>query len=220
VGTDSGTAESGIKRRREAARNEGNEEYRSKREALIEAAAAVFKERGYEATTLNDVAARIGSDRATLYYYVGSKRELFEETVLGAVKANLEELDRILELDLPPDEKLRCLVERLILSYEEHYPQLYVYMQEDMSRVDSEDSAWAKELEKVTRRWDTTTIRLISEAMDEGIFRNDIDPKLVANGLFGMLNWTHRWFAPRNGHKAAEIVEAFWTIFTEGVRTR
>lgn len=210
--------DSGIKRRREAARADGKSEYQSKRQSLIEAAATVFRERGYEATSLSDVAERIGSDRATLYYYVGSKRELFEETVLGAVQANLIEVDRILMLDLPPDEKLRRLMEQLIHSYEEHYPQLFVYMQEDMRKVASDAGKWANELVRITHKWDSVTIELITEAMEQGIFRDDIEPKLVANALFGMLNWTHRWFKPGTGSSAAEIADAFWKIFIEGIR--
>jgi hypothetical protein len=33
-----------------------------------------------------------------------------------------------------------------------------------------------------------------------------------------MLNWTHRWFVPKHGHTAAELADAFWKIFIEGVR--
>jgi AcrR family transcriptional regulator len=65
--------ESGIGRRRAAALAEGGDEYQSKRRELIKAAATVFKQKGYEAATLNDIAELVGADRASLYYYVGGK---------------------------------------------------------------------------------------------------------------------------------------------------
>lgn len=40
---------------------------------------------------------------------------------------------------------------------------------------------------------------------------------MVENALFGMLNWTHRWFVPGHGMTGQEVAEAFWSIFTKGM---
>jgi AcrR family transcriptional regulator len=217
--SNSTAAESGIGRRRTAAkRAQDNLEYQAKRRELIRAGAAVFKEKGYEATTLNDIAERVGVDRASLYYYVGGKEELLHEAVRGGVADNLAEVDRILKLDESPEEKLRLIVARLLSSYEESYPAMFVYIQEDMSKVASEESDWAKEMSAQTKRFESATIKLIKQAMNEGRFRDDVSPELAANSLFGMVNWTHRWFKPGKKLSAAEITDTFWTIFFEGMR--
>jgi TetR/AcrR family transcriptional regulator, cholesterol catabolism regulator len=215
---DAKEEQSGIGRRRAAARVEGKNDYKAKRAELIKAAAAVFKEKGYEAATLNDVAQRVGSDRASLYYYVGGKEELFQEAIRESVEANLAEVDRILKLDESPDRKLRLIVERLISSYEEHYPHMYVYIQEDMAKVAAEDTEWAREMTRHTRRFEASTLKLINEAIAEGIFRDDIRPDLIANALFGMLNWTHRWFKPGHRLTAAQLADSFWKILFDGLR--
>jgi AcrR family transcriptional regulator len=216
---DTAAQESGIGRRRRAAkRAEGNEEYQAKRRELIRVAATVFKEKGYEAATLNDIAERLGADRATLYYYVGGKEELFQEAVRGGVADNLLEVERILKLDTTPDEKLRLIVTRLLTSYEANYPHMYVYIQEDMRKVASEQSDWAKDMTRQTRRFESATMKLMKQAVAEGRFREDIQPELAANALFGMVNWTHRWFKPGKKLSASEIVDSFWTIFVEGMR--
>jgi AcrR family transcriptional regulator len=212
-------AESGIGRRRSAAKHaEGNEEYQVKRRELIRVAAEVFKEKGYEAATLNDIAERVGADRASLYYYVGGKDELFQEAVRDGVAANLVEVERILKLDQGPDAKLRLIVERLLSSYEADYPHMYVYIQEDMRRVASERSDWAKEMTRQTRRFEAITIMLIKQAIAEGIFRDDFRPELATNALFGMVNWTHRWFKPGKKLSASELADSFWAIFFDGMR--
>jgi TetR/AcrR family transcriptional regulator, cholesterol catabolism regulator len=209
---------SGIGRRRAAALADGNEEYHARRRELISAAATVFKEKGYEAATLNDIAERIGADRASLYYYVGGKQELFQEAVRGGVEANLAEVERILKLDEGPEQKLRLIVERLLTSYEENYPHMYVYIQEDMRKVASEESEWAKEMTRQTRRFESVTIKLIKQAIEEGRFRDDIRPDVAANALFGMVNWTHRWFKPGKRLNASELADSFWTVFFDGMR--
>jgi TetR/AcrR family transcriptional regulator, cholesterol catabolism regulator len=219
AGRVSTTPESGIGRRRKAAkRADGNEEYQTKRRELIRVAATVFKEKGYEAATLNDIAERVGADRASLYYYVGGKEELFQEAVRGGVAENLAEVERILKLDESPEQKLRLIVERLLTSYEANYPHMYVYIQEDMGKVASEESEWAKEMTRQTRRFESITIRLIKQAIEQGRFRDDIRPELAANALFGMINWTHRWFKPGKKLSASQLTDSFWTIFFEGMR--
>jgi AcrR family transcriptional regulator len=213
-------AQSQIGRRRQAARSDGSEEYSAKRRELIRVAATVFKEKGYEAATLNDVAQRFGADRATLYYYIGSKEELFREAVRGVLETNLEAAEEIVARDADPREKLRALVEQMLLSYEENYPQMYLYIQEDMRRVTSEDTPWARDMTRQTRRLESIAIKLIREGVEQGIFRGDVPVKLASNALFGMLNWTHRWFRPGGELSGPELVDAFSVIFFDGMLRR
>ena len=212
------TARSGIGRRRAAARLDSNDEYRTRRRDLIRAAALVFKEKGYEAATLNDVAERFGADRASLYYYVSGKQELFQEAIREEVEANLAELERILVGDDGPEEKLRLIIRRLVCSYEDNYPHMYVYIQEDMRRVASDSSPWAKQMALATRRFESVTLALIQEVIEQEGFRSDVPPELAVNALFGMMNWTHRWFKPGNRLTAIEIMDTFWAIFVDGMR--
>jgi hypothetical protein len=148
----------------------------------------------------------------------GGKEELFQEAVRDGVASNLAEVERILKLDESPEGKLRLIVQVLLSSYEENYPHMYVYIQEDMRKVASEESEWAKEMTRQTPRFESITIKLIKQAIDEGIFCDDLRPELAANALFGMVNWTHRWFKPGKKLSAGELTDSFWTIFFDGMR--
>jgi AcrR family transcriptional regulator len=209
--------ESGIQRRRNAALAEGSKEYRKRRLELVSAAADVFRERGYADATLNDIAARVGADRASLYYYFGGKEELFREAVRGVVESNLKEVARIMASDAGPDRKLRLIVNTLISSYERNYPHMYVYIQEEMRRVGVEDTDWAREMTAYTREFEASTIGLVKECIVAGIFRSDVRADLAINALYGMLQWTHRWFVPGPDLSAVEMADAFWTIFVDGM---
>jgi AcrR family transcriptional regulator len=207
--------------RRQAALAEASEEYTAKRAELIHHAATVFKAKGYDAATLNDIAELFGTDRASLYYYVGSKEELLREAVKGVLDANVEEAGRILALpDASPLERLRLLVDRLITSYEENYPYMYVYIQEDMHKVAGEESPWAKQMTRQTRRFERAVITVINEGREQGAVREDIPTKLMSNALFGMLNWTHRWYTPQRKLPPHELSDAFCSIFLEGITRR
>ncbi len=79
---------SGIGRRRKSAQDEGTAAYQEKRAEIVAAAGRLFKDHGYAGTSLADVAEALSMDRASLYYYIGGKQELFQDVVGGAVERN------------------------------------------------------------------------------------------------------------------------------------
>lgn len=209
---------SAIGRRRLAALRDGSEAYAAKRRELVQVAATIFKEKGYEGVALHDIAKAFGTNRASLYYYVTGKEELFREAVIGVVQENVEIAERVLLLSEDPPRKLELLVERLTVSYEDNYPYMYVYIQEDMRKVAHEDSKWATQMARQTRRFETIVVSVIKEGIDGGFFRDDISSDLAANALFGMVNWTHRWFKPGRKLTAAQMADGFCKIFLDGMR--
>ena len=210
---------SNISRRRQNARTDGSEDYATKRSELVAIAAALFKEKGFEATTLADVGERAGLDRATVYYYVGSKQELLQTSTEGILDENLSVAERLrLEKDISPREKLRMLITSVMKSYDANYPQMYVYIQEQMHQVANDASPWAKEVQRKTRRIEAIVRELVEQGMEQGKLRNDIDVRIAVKGLFGMLNWTSRWYTPGSNVSAEKVAETFCKIFFEGMQ--
>jgi AcrR family transcriptional regulator len=209
---------SNISQRRRSARSEGSADYAAKREELLRIAARLFKEQGFQATRLIDIAQEAGLDRATVYYYVGSKEELFRETVEGVLDINMREAETLLEdASLTWLERLHRIFVRLMVSYEENYPATFVYIQEMMHQLRNDESEWGKGFLEKTRRFDQILLTFIREAVAAGELRSDIAPRLVENALFGMLNWTHRWFVPGRSMTGKDVAEAFWSIFIGGM---
>ncbi len=212
---------SNISRRRDSALKEGSSDYLAKRDELVGIAAQQFKQSGYRATTLAEIGHKAGLDRATVYYYFGSKEELFREILRTGVDANIRECVRISESEvLDPLQKLEAIIKQLMKAYDEHYPHMYVYIQEEMDRIASEKSVWAQEIASQTRKFERIVMRLISESMAAGKLRADIPVSLAANAIFGMLNWTHRWYQPGGAHGAGEVSDSFAAIFLDGMRPR
>lgn len=207
-----------IARRRKSALSDGSADYKIKRDEIVQTASRLFAERGYKSTTLSHIADAAGVDRATVYYYVGSKEELFREAVQGLVNKNVAKAERIFRAkNLDPKQKLAQLVEALMCSYEEHYPHMYVYIQEEMHQVSGDTSEWALAMSRNTRRWETIFIKLVDEGVTLGMFRSDIPASISVNALFGMMNWTHRWFKPGGKRSASEIAAWFCEIFFNGM---
>lgn len=218
AGTDSKKSrESGIERRRKKAQAKANSGYQGKREALIDAAADEFLEKGYEATSVSDIAARVGADRATFYYYFDGKEQLFEEIAGEVTEKNLEGAEEILRAEESPRDRLASLVRLLIVSYVENYPHITVYMSEEMHKIRGKGNPWAVGMRRQMRRIESIANEILAEGIEDGSFRGDIPPEISARGLFGMVNWTHRWLRPDSGYTAEQIADWFTEIFLDGV---
>jgi TetR/AcrR family transcriptional regulator, cholesterol catabolism regulator len=206
-----------IGRRRRAAQVAGGEEYQAKRREVIHAAATVFQEKGYQAATLNDVAAALATDRATLYYYVSGKEELLREAVSTYLVEIMDDLRRIAASEASAREKLRAFMVGLMVAYEAHYPHPYVFIQEKLDDAYGLDTDWAREMVRSVHDLQAEIIGILEQGMRDGELRPDLPLDLVANALFGMVNWTHRWYRPNSRYSGEQIGSCFADVFLDGL---
>ncbi|WP_203338181.1 TetR/AcrR family transcriptional regulator [Nocardioides limicola] len=211
--------QSNIGRRRALARQEGNAAYLEKKAQVVAAATLLFKQHGFEATTLAHIAEEVGMDRASLYYYFPSKNEILQEAVAGVTGRNLEMVHGLKSSDLTPPERIEKLIHHALVSFHENYPQVFVYIQEDMTRIADREDPWAKTMLKQTREFEDALLALLRDGMEQGSFRPDLNPVLVAHAMWGMINWTHRWYRPGN-FEPAEIASEFTSVFLRGIEHR
>jgi TetR/AcrR family transcriptional regulator, cholesterol catabolism regulator len=210
-------AGSGIGKRRAAAKTEGGTAYRERRQQIITAAADVFQSKGFGATSLNDVATALRTDRASLYYYVSSKEELFHEVVYAAAAASADRAEEIQRGPGTAREKIRALVMALMESFEEHYPYLFVYIQEDMRQFGSKDDPWAASMQDVNARYEKAAVAIVQQALNDGEIRPVASARVITYGIVGMVNWSHRWYRPTGGLSSEEIGEAYASMVLDGL---
>jgi AcrR family transcriptional regulator len=205
---------SGIEARRRAAMEEGNAGYLARRAEIISVAANVFRERGPEAT-LRDVAEALGTERASIYYYIGSKEELLQEIVRDALERDMLAAKEIRRSTASTPEKIRALIDSMVLSYAENYPHMNVYI-EDLGRIARQDSEWAVDVIEETRQYEALVRAILMEGQQDGTLRADIPLGVSAMALFGMINWMYRWYRPSYPTPPEEIARALAEIFLGG----
>lgn len=189
----------------------------AKRAEIMKIGATLFKEVGYENATVDEIAKRASMDRATLYYYFKGKQELFREMVNLATVNNVEMAEHISNLNEASDLKLRKLIEALFDSYQQHYPYLFVYLEQDISRLTLDQSAWSNEILSLNSRFNKAVVSIIHEGRETGLFSSRGSDKILAAGILGMCNWSHRWFAPEGKMKASEIAGVFADMVLAGI---
>ena len=208
---------SDIAQRRALARTTDDPDYRIRRKELIHAAARVFSRKGFRAAKLQDIAEEVGKDRASLYYYTSGKDELFQEVVAEAVEDNVAMVEQLNKSEAKSAEKLRCLIIRLMESYEKHYPYLFVYVQEPMLHLD-DSTEWKRKMTALQRRFDEGIRGIILQGLDDGsinVVKDDV--RVIANAIIGMCSWSHRWFKPGKIGSGSRIGEIFADAMLNGI---
>jgi AcrR family transcriptional regulator len=180
-------------------------ERRRRRGEVLDVAARMFAEKGYENTTSQDIGEELGMLRGSIYYYFDSKEgllfELIEEVWLGA----LEYLDEIMASDADPAEKLHELIRRHVLYITENTIDASLFLHEVRSLSD-EHRRIAIEQEKRYRQGVT---KLIKDGQSKGLIRKDIDPKLATFQVLGAVNWPYRWYRKGKGASAKKVADQF-----------
>lgn len=200
---------SGIGKRRAAALDEGGAAYHERRAEIIRAAGEVFKRNGFHATKIGDIAEAVGVDRATIYYYVGGKEELFQHAVGDALERNAVRAETVLAEEGSPAEKLRTLVTELMESYAENYPYLYLYIQENLGPRATR-TQWSRTMSRFDKRYENVVVAIVEDGVADGSFRTETAPWVIAYGILGMASWSNRWFDPSTSSvPAREIGAAF-----------
>jgi AcrR family transcriptional regulator len=152
------------------------------------AAAEVFRAKGYEAGTLEDVATSLDLRRASLYYYFGSKAQLLSalcERTMGMILRIAEDIERVDD----PAERLAAML-RLHTGMVAREQGLFtVFFDERGSLADQER---ARDFE---RRYLRHLVGTVEAAVSAGLLP-PTDPYLTALALLGMMSWIYKWYEP------------------------
>ncbi len=211
------TAKTKIGLRRSANARESSDFYQERRKEIYDKAALVFQKRGFQATTIADIAKKMGADRASLYYYVGSKQELFQQVVRKAAKTNVENIEALAVADHRPSEKLRLAFTTLMESYSLTYPYMHVLLQEQFPAIAKGRDPWSKETRSWADRYYRAMRKIVKQGMDEGEFEVRLPVGLATMAVIGTINWAHRWYRP-GGELPPEIIgSGFADIMLNGL---
>ena len=185
------------------------------RDQILRTAADLFRERGYRATTVDDIAARLGMSKASLYTYFAAKEAMLAEISRETIEAFTRELGLVLESGLSADEKLRRVVRQHVRFVIANRSFLAVFFSEEANLP----PRFARSLAAQKDRYDKGIETIVQEGIRHGIFR-ETPPRLVVYGILGMLNWIHKWYNPAGRWDAEELSAVFLGLIEGGLVRR
>ncbi|MQW74317.1 TetR family transcriptional regulator [Nocardioides sp. dk4132] len=179
--------------------------------AVLQTAIELFNRRGYEGTSMGDLAAALGVTKAAIYHHVPSKEHLLAQ----ALDEALDELDALVtDAASAPGtayERLRAVVRGAVDVLVAHQPAVTLLL-----RVRGNSPVELAALRR-RREVDTRLADLVRAAAAEGSVRTDLDPELVSRLVFGTVNSLVEWHRPGGELTPDALAEAVSTVVFDGL---
>lgn len=183
-----------------------------KRDAILRAAASLFRTRGYERTRLTDIADALNVSKPSLYYYVGDKEGILIAIQQSGLERMLEGFDVIADRGVSGADLLRTLLTR----YSDWATTEFGVCVITSFNIKISPRG-ARSLHAARRLLERKVRALIARGMEDGSIR-PCNPTLAATALFGCLNWMAFWYdRSRARRTAAEIGAEFVDYFLSGL---
>jgi len=183
-----------------------------KREAVLRTAAALFNEKGYQASTLEEVAARLNVSKPTLYYYIKSKDDILFECVrigLGMLRQAITDTSNS---GGNAADKLLAGMRKYAEIVTQDFGMCIIRVGEDPL-----PQAARVELRRIKAGLDHEFRELVRQGIAEGSIR-PCDPKLAAFTIAGALSWIGRWYQPQGPLSPQDAAEQVIQMLLHGLQ--
>lgn len=185
---------------------------RSPDDRVLQAAARQFREQGYAATTLRDIARAAGMLPGSLHYRYASKEDILSALMERAIDRLIEGVLGAAAAATDPLERLRlAIVEhvRILLSRED---SVYVLLYDWRSLSPATERAIARH----RRRYEQFADELLAQAAASADVQPGVDLYLLRQFGFGAANWVAQWYEPKGAYTPEAIADAFFRYLTLG----
>jgi AcrR family transcriptional regulator len=184
-------------------------------ESLLAVAVAVFNERGYDGTSMEDLSRRLGISKSSIYHHVDSKEDLLALALDRALNGLFSVADSVSSGSDPAIERLERLVRGSVGVLADRLPYVTLLLRA-RGNTATERKALARR-----RQFDQIVADLVKEAERDGDIRPDVDPAITARLLFGMVNSLVEWYRPGRSAAGPEaLADAVCAIAFDGLRLR
>jgi TetR/AcrR family transcriptional regulator, cholesterol catabolism regulator len=186
------------------------------RQEILRTAARLFQQRGYDATSMNDVAAALKLSKGGLYHHFQSKDEILYEIMNHAMQITEERVLNPVRGIADPEERLRALIRlhiEVVLSPRDR--EITVMLHENhplppalRKRINSRKKDYIHFLEN-----------LMGEVQDKVLHqaRSKVTPRAAAFALLGMINWIYQWYKPEGELQAQNLIPQFTELIFGGI---
>jgi AcrR family transcriptional regulator len=183
-------------------------------EQVYAAALRLFREKGYHATSMQDIAEAVGLYKGSLYHYIGGKEDLLArvfERALGSLLAELEQIAS--DTSLEPAAQVREVIRAHVSAVADNLDALTVYFHE--WRALAGDSLATVHAQR--ERYASLVNEIVGRGVRLGEFQVP-DVRIATLGVLGMCNWLCQWYQPNGRLGPAEIADHFANLVLDGLR--
>ena len=183
------------------------------RQEILRTAARLFQQQGYDATSMNDVAAALRLSKGGLYHHFQSKDEILFHILSHAMDITEEQVINVVRKVEGAEQRLRTLIRlhiEVVLSAEDR--EITVMLHENHPLP----PALRRKINARKKDYVHFVENLIADVQRQRSSLSPVTPRAAAFALLGMINWLYQWHKPEGALTGADIVQQFTEIFFRG----
>jgi AcrR family transcriptional regulator len=185
------------------------------REAILESAAQVFRQKGFHGASMADIAEAVQLQKASLYHHFSSKQDILLELLDRALEMVTVRMAQVMTQAIPADEKLRLAMRSYLKTLSEQGDLVSVMLLEHRSLEHGHRSRHIPNRDRFEGMWRD----LLQEGVESGIFVCENVP-LAVRALMGIVNWTITWYRPDGELSIEQVADEFASMFMHGLRSQ
>jgi AcrR family transcriptional regulator len=182
-----------------------------RKKQILRIAARLFAAKGYHGMTIDELAEKLGMQKASLYYYIESKQALLEEISDTMIAQNADNLGRIAKSNLPPMDKLRQFIVNQIVSNTDSRDLTAIFFEE----ASSMDKVFYNRFRESKKSGERHLQSILAEGVEKGCFEID-DIKMASFLIFSSCNWVYKWYSPYGELTPVEIADKYIRLLENG----
>ena len=176
------------------------------RDQIVDVAARLFSAKGYESTSLDDIATELGTARSALYYHVSGKSELRALIQIKRVSMLVAEMHEIAGSPATACDRLAALVRAHLNHFERFFPESRMWS--TITSAHTVEDAATSVLHEKQREISGHVRRVIEDGIATGEFR-PVDVSIAALGVIGMCNYMTTWFRPNGARTVGDVADVY-----------
>jgi TetR/AcrR family transcriptional regulator, cholesterol catabolism regulator len=185
---------------------------KSRRDYILEEAAHLFKERGYAATTMRDLAEKLDIKAASLYNHIASKEEILIEICFTFAQEYISQLNKIEKLSVLASSKIEAVID-LHVSLSTQDAAAIIITNYEWKHLPERELT---EFKALRRQYEKQFLSIITEGVESGVLR-PIDPQVVMFTILSALRWIPFWYREERGVSPDDLKKNIKTLILKGL---
>ncbi|WP_019415590.1 TetR/AcrR family transcriptional regulator [Paenisporosarcina sp. TG20] len=181
---------------------------------LTQQSILLFEEQGFIETSIQDIVDAVSVTKGTFYYYFTSKEQLLMDIHSSYINELLNRQEMISQSSINSREKIKRIVELLVSDIEYYRPSARVFFRE-MRHLTALN---ADEIKQKRETFRLKIEQILYEGIENGNFRNNLQPEIVAFAILGITNWSYQWFNPKGKTTAKDLSEIYTEMILIGIK--
>ena len=176
----------------------------------------LFGKKGFDGSSINEVAATVGMSKAAVFHYFPTKRDIYDAIIVRTLEGLNERVGEAIASKSTGLDRLKCFMHAHAAYFEENFWSFVTMLigYGGMATPTLKDEALhLRDAHEARLR------QILVEGMASGELR-DLDPAETGRAILSMLNWMARWFTPGGGQSATQVADNYFLMIVGGLERR